>query len=450
VFHGLSSTLNMRNRRKLIARIQTVLQAKAPGVLLRDTFTDGNAASLDAHTPETGPPWIEDNGNWDIQSNQANRVSGGSSPGAAVASAGVGRSDIELSIQATGILDTAALGAVLRMVDKQNGYIIMIADHVNKFYLIKREGGANSTLQEANATINPATPYTIRSISLGNMLYAILDETTELSANHSFNNTATKIGLWAGKDGDRLDNLVVSPFEPDIFIIAGQSNAMGAGTNNQSYSHATLKAYLLGNDYKLKDMTDPTDVNTNQVDAVSSDGSAAGSPWPLLAASLLAGRKRACVFIPCAKSGSAITNWLPGADHQDRSTLYGSMVYRGLQTGRVKAVLWHQGEADALAAMSQATYNGHLDAIANAIKEDLGCPMMPCKLQDCTGATPSRDVSDVNAAIAEAWVDNNNVIPGPDFSDISPSVDGLHFKTNSELQTAASRWWSALRSAFGW
>jgi len=240
----------------------------------------------------------------------------------------------------------------------------------------------------------------------------------------------------------------------DRLVIAGQSNAMGFGLNNQSYSHATLTAYLFGNDYALKEMADPTDSNTGQVDAVSSDASAAGSAWPLLATSIIASRAKPCLFVPCAKSASAITDWLPGADHEDRTTLYGSMVYRAKQAGGVAVVLWHQGEADALAGMAEATYNGHLDTIANAIATDLGCALMACKLQDCSTAAAGvggpRDVSAVNAAIATAWADNANVLAGPDFSDIVPSVDGLHFRTDAELATAASRWWTAIQAALGW
>lgn len=57
---------------------------------------------------------------------------------------------------------------------------------------------------------------------------------------------------------------------------------------------------------------------------------------------------------------------------------------------------------------------------------------------------PDIDQVPINAAIAEAWGDNANVLEGPSFTDITPSVDGLHMKTDSELQTAAERWYAAL------
>jgi hypothetical protein len=230
----------------------------------------------------------------------------------------------------------------------------------------------------------------------------------------------------------------------DVFIVAGQSNPSGRGTNNQAYSHATLKAALFGNNYQWEELSDPYDSATSQVDTVSSDSSpaAAGSFVPPLATLIMADQNVPVAFVPCAKGGSAITAWLPDTDHFDRTTLYGSMAYRAQQTG-AKAVLWWQGEQDALSGMSQATYNGHLDTIADALQADLGIKLVACKLQDCSGA----DVTAINAAIAEAWADNANVIPGADLSDIETD-DEYHLKTDAKLQEAANRWWAALQAAF--
>lgn len=233
----------------------------------------------------------------------------------------------------------------------------------------------------------------------------------------------------------------------DIFIVAGQSNASGRGTNNQSYSHATLSAGLFGNDYVWKNLADPTDSATGQIDTVSSDGAAAaGSLWPLLATLIMSDQNATVAFVPCAKGGTSITAWLPGANHQDRTTLYGSMVFRAGQVGQIKAVLWWHGETDAIAAMSQATYNGHLDTIANAIQADMGVKLMPCLLQNSSGITDV-DEQKIRDATSEAWGDNANVLIGPDFSDIA-SDDTFHLMTNAKLQLAADRWFVALETAF--
>ena len=246
------------------------------------------------------------------------------------------------------------------------------------------------------------------------------------------------------------------PFEaaiPDIFIIAGQSNNSGRGTNPQSYSHATLTAYLYGNDYVYKELADPMDANTNQVDAVSGDADAAGSYVPLLATQIMASTGKPVVFVPCAKGGTSITDWQPKTNHYDRTTLYGSMAYRTSLMkliGNVRGVIWWQGEREVVLGTEQATYNAALDALANAIKTDLDIPTIVCKLEDMSTYLTGYDNSAVNAAIAEAWADNANVKKGADFSDVTPAGDGVHLASDEELGIAADRWWVAIKAVFGW
>lgn len=231
----------------------------------------------------------------------------------------------------------------------------------------------------------------------------------------------------------------------DVFVIAGQSNASGRGTNNQSYSHATLKAGLLGNDYVWGEMIDPTDDNTGQVDGVSSDSIAAGSVWPLIATSIMADQGVPVAFIPCAKGGAGIASWQPGVNHSDRTTLYGSMNYRITQCGGALAVLWWGGETDALASMAEATFNSSLDSFADAVNVDQSIPTIVCKLQNSSGI-PDVDEAAINSAINTAWGDNTNVVQGPDLSDMA-SDDSFHLQSDAKLAEAAARWWAAIQAA---
>lgn len=228
----------------------------------------------------------------------------------------------------------------------------------------------------------------------------------------------------------------------DVFIIAGQSNASGRGDNLQLYSSTTFRSFLFGNDYLWKELVDQTDSGTAQADNVSLDASPGGSVWPLVAGDYVAATSIPVAFIPCALGGSSITQWLPGMNHQDRATLYGSMIFRALSVGGCKAVLWWQGETDALAGMSTATYQTHLANLAAAVMADLGVKILPCKLQNSSAITDSAEAQ-INTAIANLWAGDPNVGTGPDLSDLA-SDDGFHLKTNSKLSAAAGRWSSAL------
>lgn len=242
----------------------------------------------------------------------------------------------------------------------------------------------------------------------------------------------------------------------DVFGIWGQSNGCGRGTNYQHYlspSNGT-KATLFGNDYLWHEMADPTDSDADQVDAVSNDftvgvGHSTGSIWPLVSTSFLTSQGVPVAFVPCALGGSAISQWAAGSSHVDRTTLYGSANYRCQQAGGVKAVLWWQGETDALNNVATATYQAALLAIANNVAADLGCKFMPCKLQTCNITQSQQDK--INAAIGNLWALGGNVLTGPDLTGLSTEPeDSVHLKTDAKLASAAALWWATIKAAFGY
>lgn len=235
----------------------------------------------------------------------------------------------------------------------------------------------------------------------------------------------------------------------DVFIVGGQSNACGMAETNQSYSHATLKACMFGNDYTWKELVDPFDSNSGQVDTVSSDAGTAGSCWMRVATRYMASQGVPCAFVPCPKVGTQISvDWGVPTNHQDRTTLYGSMIYRALQTG-AKVILWWQGESDAVNGMSEASYNTALDTLANTINSDLGVKLMPCKLEmmnDAPWNFPTQRTA-INNAINTAWGDNSNVLAGADLT--AWDFGGIHFSA-AQASAVGDDWWLAIRTAFGW
>lgn len=252
---------------------------------------------------------------------------------------------------------------------------------------------------------------------------------------------------WTGNAGSVVTRTLVGI--GDVLIVAGQSNACGMAETNQSYSHATLKACKFGNNYAWAELADPLDSNSSQVDSVSSDTGTGGSCWLRLATKWMASQSVPVAFVPCAKIGTQITtDWAIPGNHQDRTTLYGSMVYRALQTG-CKVVLWWQGESDAVEGTSESTYNAALDALANAVNGDLGVKLMPCKLEamdDAPWSFPSERLV-INSAINTAWGDNSNVVAGADFT--SFDFNGIHYSA-AMCDDVGDAWWTAAKTAYGW
>lgn len=231
--------------------------------------------------------------------------------------------------------------------------------------------------------------------------------------------------------------------------MAGQSNASGFMANNQTYTGGP-SCHVFGNDYRWHPCYDPSDDPSNQVDTVSKDGpiqGAKGSYWLPMLSEIADHLGVPVAMVPTALGGTTSTQWQPGADHFNRATLFGSMLYRAQLTG-ARVVLWHQGEGDAAAGVSQATYNSNLDTIANTINSELGIKLMVCRLQDSTGIT---DVFETNIdnAIVQAYGDNANVLVGPNLRGIT-SEDAFHIVSDGLGETVGGLWASSLYTAFGW
>lgn len=236
----------------------------------------------------------------------------------------------------------------------------------------------------------------------------------------------------------------------DVFVIAGQSNAVGQGTSNQSYASSTFKAGVYSVGYFWQELTDPVGTNFGQSDAIGNNTLYGGSVWPLLASYIMQNEHMPVAFVPSAKNGSGLTvpgvsgsgQWTIPGNHEDRTTLYGSMVHRARSAGGVKAVLWWQGETDGLSTTTEATYEAALNTLADTIYADLGVTLVPVRLQNSSGISDVAE-SYVNSAIQAVWAANDHVVAGPWLTDL-PSDDAYHLKTDAHLATAASRWWNAL------
>jgi hypothetical protein len=226
----------------------------------------------------------------------------------------------------------------------------------------------------------------------------------------------------------------------DVFVIAGQSNASGRGTTLHAAGHPYLKGGLFGNDYTWRELADPTDSNAGQVDAISGDPDAGGSVWALLGSHIMNARNIPVAFVPAARGGSSINDWTP--NRFNRATLYGSMATRARATG-AKAVLWWQGETDALNGVSQAEYAAQFSQLASTIRRDLGIPIIPALIHNSTAIPDDREAA-IRQAVVEAARSNSAIWLGPDLSRLA-SDDQYHLISDANVQAAAERWWDALQ-----
>ena len=245
----------------------------------------------------------------------------------------------------------------------------------------------------------------------------------------------------------RHDIIISRPYVGvgDIYVVAGQSNASGRGTSPNWYTHPVLAAALFGNDDRWKELLDPVDGAAGQVDRVSADTQAGGSVWPLLATRLMAAEGVPVAFVPCAKGTTPIRSWVEdAAAPQSPATLYGSMLRRVRAVGgRVRAVLFWQGEADARRFTSTEEYAAALRSLAAALARDCGAPLVAAQLGDYdTPRYSGEGVDAIRLAQQQAW-HAGWALPGPALYDIDLH-GGVHFVTWKDQLVAARRWAAAI------
>ena len=219
----------------------------------------------------------------------------------------------------------------------------------------------------------------------------------------------------------------------EVIVTAGQSNSLGQGTNSQTYRHPTIKATkYTGSGWA--EFADPYD-------------GAGGSPWAWAATYLQNALGVPVAFLSCGADGASITTWTVGGKASYTAALARIQAAVGSGSGAVRCVVWHQGETDALAPMSEATYHGHLVTLVSQFTTDVpGVKFMPCLLQDSTGITDA-DEDAIRAATTASWADITDVETGPDFTDLT-STDSYHPKTDADQIVMGMRWADKLVEAF--
>jgi hypothetical protein len=425
--------------------------------IINATFTgaDGN---LNGYTPDVGQTLAILSGALTIKTNKAAPGSN-STTGIGVFNSGYANVRIRATLHNNN-LSTRSAGLFCRATDADNAWLFIFSSGIVE--IVERNAAAQTVRASTAAVLADDTDYDVIISCYGNILRVFVPALSiYLTYTSTFNNTATRHGLrlmdTSGSAGGTIsaDNFTVTHIYGDAFAIAGQSNASGRGTNSQVFTQTAGTGILFANDYNWKTLVDPTDDYLNQVDIVSQEpvGKPGGSVWPLLSNLIVAYRQLPVVIIPGAMSGVSVLDWLPGVNHLDRTTLYGSMVYRSLMNPNLSGVLWWQGETDATNGMSQADYDSNLDTVADAVYADLGVKLIVAKVHtQVSPAASDESQAVIKAAIAAVWADNAaHVSPGPDLSVLTAdNADGAHLNGNALLSSAATLWWNAIKVAFGW
>ena len=233
--------------------------------------------------------------------------------------------------------------------------------------------------------------------------------------------------------------LALIAHKPDVYLLTGQSNMSGRGLVEELTVEERIPdpaITLYGNEETLRPAVEPLDTAIGQVDAISSDAIAAVGPGLFFARGLHALNGRPILLVPCAKGGSSIGQWKPGGG---RDTLYGSCLARAKAVGgKVRGVLWYQGETDAGRADSAAVWREAFQALVGQFREDLHARRLPLVLVQLADP-PSPEVSAPKTYPSWAAIQAVQAGPMPKCVAMVPA-QGLPLKSDTlHLTTDAQR-----------
>jgi hypothetical protein len=80
-------------------------------------------------------------------------------------------------------------------------------------------------------------------------------------------------------------------------------------------------------------------------------------------------------LVPAAFGGSALDEWMPGTEHYKNAVARTKAALA--KGGKLRGILWHQGEADSALVERSSTYRARFQKFIAALRKDLGAEQVP-------------------------------------------------------------------------
>ncbi|WP_127585267.1 sialate O-acetylesterase [Paenibacillus koleovorans] len=196
-----------------------------------------------------------------------------------------------------------------------------------------------------------------------------------------------KDNTWALR-GDMVHHVAVG----DLYVIAGQSNAAGYGRGPHNDA-PELGIHLLRHSGRWDLATHPFNESTNSVHPLNRETPNPGhSPYLAFAKQVKRETGMPIGLLVTALGGSPLRRW----NTEEEGDLYDNMLrIIGAAGGKVRGMLWYQGETDCMKTDCSQTYYARFVRTVERMRCDLGdtLPIFTVQLNRYTGA-PGTDEDD--------------------------------------------------------
>ncbi len=244
-----------------------------------------------------------------------------------------------------------------------------------------------------------------------------------------------RLELRQARQDEILQKNSVEPFGVgEVFLIAGQSYAVGANDENLKVTEPGRRVAAFNWRDKQWQICD---------DPVPHAGPK-GSIWPALGDLLAPVLKVPVGFVNAAVGGTSTRQWAVDGP------LFADLIAAGQKTGNFRAVLWQQGESDVIEHTPAETYVARVISIRAEAMRQWGreVPWLPAKstLHPTVYRVPEREES-IRNAIQKLWSEPG-FRPGPDTDVLDDENRGdpqsmRHFSGIGQRR-AALLWFAAL------
>ena len=200
-----------------------------------------------------------------------------------------------------------------------------------------------------------------------------------------------RVRLAIKKNNQQVMKEVGPVFVGDLWVLAGQSNMEGMGDlvdvtpphpmvmnlgMNGKWTRAEEPLHWLVDSPDPVHSGNPSDraARSAQQHRTRAKGAGLGLPF---AVALVEQTRVPIGLVACAHGGTSMEQWNPAKKNEGGNSLYGSMLRQvQLAGGKVKGVLWYQGESDASGDASKIYHRVFADFIAS-VRADLNQPDLP-------------------------------------------------------------------------
>ena len=161
------------------------------------------------------------------------------------------------------------------------------------------------------------------------------------------------------------------PSSFDLYVCIGQSNMAGRATLTPEVMDTLQNVYLLNDKGNFEPAVNPL----NRYSTVRKDLSMQRlGPAYGFAKEMVRQTKRPVGLVVNARGGSSINSWLKGRKDGYYEEALSRIRIAMKQGGVLKAILWHQGEAD---CSNPEAYKQKLISLVKDLREDLDMPDLP-------------------------------------------------------------------------